>query len=239
MRLGIITDVHANLLAFEVALKRMNNCDQIIHVGDLIGIGPYPLECMELALSYTNLVCLMGNHDYWYAHGIPNPRPQWMSPGEAQHQEWTHRQLGEKFKNVVKKWPFSQNTVIERVGLEFRHYGLNEEKNWFQPIIKSPEASDLDQLFVDVGEGIDFVFFGHHHPFCNLTGERIYVNPGALGCYDKAQARGVILEVAENGYQLDFFEENYDPSPLLEAFEVRKVPERAFIKKIFMPRVGL
>ena len=238
MQIGIITDIHANLPAFEAALKRLNDCDQIFHVGDLVGIGPYPLECMELALSHSNLFCIMGNHDYWYAHGIPGPKLRRMSPGEVQHQEWTHKQLGEKFKNVVKKWPFSQNTVIEGVDLEFRHYGLNEEKNWFQPIIKSPTATDMDHLFADVGEETNVVFFGHHHPFCNLTGERKYINPGALGCNDKAQARGAILEIDAEGYQVHFFEENYDDTALFEAFETRQVPERAFIKKIFMPRNG-
>ena len=73
MKIGICTDVHANLPAMAKALEffRREQCQQIYHVGDLIGIGPYPRECMELAFSTPGFVPIMGNHDYWYGHAIP------------------------------------------------------------------------------------------------------------------------------------------------------------------------
>lgn len=44
MKIGVFQDVHANLLALETALAffNKNDCDEVIHVGDLIGIGPFP-----------------------------------------------------------------------------------------------------------------------------------------------------------------------------------------------------
>ena len=50
MRIGIFTDIHANLPALQKALDvfEKKHCDQIIHIGDLVGIGPYPKECMQL-----------------------------------------------------------------------------------------------------------------------------------------------------------------------------------------------
>ncbi|HOY21369.1 MAG TPA: hypothetical protein PLC89_28910 [Haliscomenobacter sp.] len=53
MKIGIFQDVHANLPALKKAIEifRINDCGKIFHVGDLIGIGPYPKECLELSLS--------------------------------------------------------------------------------------------------------------------------------------------------------------------------------------------
>lgn len=68
MKIGIFQDIHANLPALKRSLQffQEKGCDQIIHCGDLIAIGPYSAEVMLLARSVENLTCIMGNHDYWY-----------------------------------------------------------------------------------------------------------------------------------------------------------------------------
>jgi len=44
-----------------ISIFRQNECSKIYHVGDLIGIGPYPKEVFELALSIEELTLIMGN----------------------------------------------------------------------------------------------------------------------------------------------------------------------------------
>lgn len=46
MKIGVFTDLHANLPALKAAIAFFEEqaCGRIIHVGDLIGIGPYPQE---------------------------------------------------------------------------------------------------------------------------------------------------------------------------------------------------
>ncbi len=58
MKIGIFQDVHANLPAFDSALRFFaeNQCSKIYHVGDLIGIGPHPNEVLRSALSMPKLV---------------------------------------------------------------------------------------------------------------------------------------------------------------------------------------
>ena len=53
MKIAILTDVHGNLPALQVALRaiRREGADAIFHTGDAIGIGPFPAECLELLLS--------------------------------------------------------------------------------------------------------------------------------------------------------------------------------------------
>lgn len=130
MKIGVFTDIHGNLPALKKSIERFRElkCDQIIHIGDLIGIGPYPKECLELALSIKEMQFIMGNHDYWYGYGFPHPIPAWMSAEELSHQKWTHQQIGALYKETVRSWRFnidleySQNKKIT-----FRHYGLKKE----------------------------------------------------------------------------------------------------------------
>lgn len=51
IRVAILADVHANLPALTAALAdaRTNQCERVYHAGDLIGIGPYPAEVVDLA----------------------------------------------------------------------------------------------------------------------------------------------------------------------------------------------
>ena len=64
MRYAIISDIHANPVALEVALAdaRSNKADRIVCLGDVVGYGPDPVESVALCRSSCDVV-LMGNHD--------------------------------------------------------------------------------------------------------------------------------------------------------------------------------
>src|SRR5579864_9840272 len=68
MRVLIISDIHANLAAFETVLADAKGAwDYVWCLGDVVGYGPDPNECVELLRTLPNL-CLAGNHD-WAALG--------------------------------------------------------------------------------------------------------------------------------------------------------------------------
>ncbi|MFP3091301.1 metallophosphatase family protein [Treponema sp. TIM-1] len=63
MRILIISDIHANLAAFTAVLNRTGeDRDLILCLGDLVGYGPDPNECVELAAEVSAHI-LGGNHD--------------------------------------------------------------------------------------------------------------------------------------------------------------------------------
>ena len=64
MRIALVSDVHGNLPAFEAVLAAANlsGVDEIWCLGDLVGYGAQPDECVELARETCDL-CLAGNHD--------------------------------------------------------------------------------------------------------------------------------------------------------------------------------
>jgi diadenosine tetraphosphatase ApaH/serine/threonine PP2A family protein phosphatase len=63
MRILIISDIHANLTALEAVLNDAPQVDAVWCLGDLVGYGPDPNECVKRVQQLPNLVCLFGNHD--------------------------------------------------------------------------------------------------------------------------------------------------------------------------------
>jgi diadenosine tetraphosphatase ApaH/serine/threonine PP2A family protein phosphatase len=63
MRCLLISDVHGNLAALEAVLRDAGSFDRIWCLGDMVGYGPNPNECIALLREYPH-VCLAGNHDW-------------------------------------------------------------------------------------------------------------------------------------------------------------------------------
>ena len=67
MRLGIISDVHANELALEASLAALErlDVDRLVILGDVVGYGPDPETVTQRisGLVSQGAICLMGNHD--------------------------------------------------------------------------------------------------------------------------------------------------------------------------------
>lgn len=63
MKVLILSDIHANRTALEAVLADAQDYDAVWCLGDLVGYGPDPNECIDRIRSLPNLVCLMGNHD--------------------------------------------------------------------------------------------------------------------------------------------------------------------------------
>jgi predicted phosphodiesterase len=61
MRILIVSDIHSNLVALETVLAVVGAYDQLWNLGDTIGYGPRPNECVA-AVRHAN-VLIAGNHD--------------------------------------------------------------------------------------------------------------------------------------------------------------------------------
>ncbi|MHC5036602.1 MAG: metallophosphoesterase family protein [Planctomycetota bacterium] len=61
--IAILSDIHSNLEAFEVVLEdlRQYDIEEILCLGDVIGYGPNPRECIRLAEQFD--FTLLGNHE--------------------------------------------------------------------------------------------------------------------------------------------------------------------------------
>jgi predicted phosphodiesterase len=62
MRYAIISDIHGNIESLERAFSLMNPEDQVLCLGDIVGYGPNPNECITLLRTRLKHAVL-GNHD--------------------------------------------------------------------------------------------------------------------------------------------------------------------------------
>src|SRR5436305_9997452 len=60
---AILSDIHGNLEALQAVLQdvALHNVEAIYSLGDLVGYGPNPRECVDLAVRWP--VVLLGDHD--------------------------------------------------------------------------------------------------------------------------------------------------------------------------------
>jgi len=62
---AIISDIHSNLEALTAVLRDIEKrrIKTIYCLGDVLGYGPNPIECLDLIIKKTKW-CILGNHDY-------------------------------------------------------------------------------------------------------------------------------------------------------------------------------
>jgi predicted phosphodiesterase len=103
MRIGIFSDVHANLPALDAVLKAVKEAhvDVIYCLGDTVGYGPFPNECIDLVREQCAVV-LKGNHD----SGLIGETPveDFNQYGLAAI-EWSQKQVTEDRKEFLRNLP--------------------------------------------------------------------------------------------------------------------------------------
>jgi predicted phosphodiesterase len=62
VKYAIVSDIHANLDALEAVLARIDPTDAIYCLGDIVGYGPQPNECVDRVRERA-AVTILGNHD--------------------------------------------------------------------------------------------------------------------------------------------------------------------------------
>ena len=107
MRYAIFTDIHANLEALEAVLGKIDELaqekpvDQIWFLGDLVGYGPNPNECIVKLRERTDVI-IAGNHD-WAAVGKIDLED--FSEAARVSAEWTATQLTKEHRTFLADLP--------------------------------------------------------------------------------------------------------------------------------------
>ena len=92
MRILILSDIHANLVALESVLSAAaGKYDTLWCLGDIVGYGPRPNECIELIRDKAS-ASVIGNHD-WAALDRPGINVDDFNPHARFAVLWTREQL--------------------------------------------------------------------------------------------------------------------------------------------------
>lgn len=120
MRALIISDIHANLVALEAVLDATKGeYDTIWCLGDVVGYGPRPNECVELMRNQTEL-CLMGNHD-WATLGRPGIDVNDFNPQARSAVLWTREQMTDENNDYLDALPETPVSPTEAEAVLLTH----------------------------------------------------------------------------------------------------------------------
>src|SRR5262245_42431963 len=102
--IAILSDIHGNLEALRAVLAdaERNGAQEIYCLGDVVGYGPNPRECLDLVLGFR--VTVLGNHDLGALFD-----PVGFSPTAERAIFWTRQQLenGSEPREVrERRWEF-------------------------------------------------------------------------------------------------------------------------------------
>ena len=179
MKYAIISDIHGNLEALTVVLDEIKRrtVDEIICLGDIVGYGPNPAECIT-TLRDLRIPCLAGNHDVaTHDKGVRST----FSPLARLAIEWTTGKLVEPDIAWLRKLPYT----LLRDELTFVHASPFEPEE-FHYILDADDAAENFDSFTT-----QLCFVGHTHQpaiFCEdmtgrtvVLGTRAIVNVGSVG----------------------------------------------------------
>lgn len=216
MRFGVISDIHGNLVALQQVLESMGLVDQYWCLGDVVGYGPEPEECVQTLLDLDHVV-VMGNHDA-AAAGVISTRS---FNGEARRAiEWTTRQLGRESLAYIKGMP----EQLPRSEILLVH-GTPRDPIWeyLTTVEQAREVfSSMENAYTFVGHThVPLVFVQDRDGqvlagtpqdgmLLKLASERVLVNPGSVGQPRDGDPRAAYAVVDSEAMTVEFHRVEYD-----------------------------
>ncbi|MFO8035487.1 MAG: metallophosphoesterase family protein [Anaerolineales bacterium] len=102
MTVLVISDIHSNLTALEAVLEEAGSYDSVWCLGDVVGYGPDPNQCVERVRDLPELACLRGNHDSAVT-GLAEKAK--FNPTAQEALEWTEKELHASNLTFIKDLP--------------------------------------------------------------------------------------------------------------------------------------
>ena len=210
MPTAVISDIHANAEAFKRVLEDINRrkIDRIICLGDVVGYGPDPLECVDLVRKHCAW-SLMGNHDFAVLYEPTN-----FNAGAESAAFWTRDQFD---KETDAKQRADRYDFLGRLKVRI----VEQQPDMTFPLLAihgSPRRPINEYIFPDdvnnAPDKMEAIFdrvttvaiCGHTHVPGVFTGEPDFYPPDELGPehrYQFRQGEKAIINVGSVGQPRD------------------------------------
>lgn len=207
--LAVISDIHSNIEALRAVLADIakRQVQQVVCLGDVVGYGPWPRECLDLVAKHAN-VTMMGNHDYAVLY-----EPIKFNVGAEAACFWTRQQLEDEPDDKARntRWDAIGKFKIKHV-MNGKWLGLTE----LTFVHGSPRRPINEYIFPDDVynnpnkiQGLferfnQLCFVGHTHvPGVFLDTPDFYSPDELEGVYEIDPARKALINVGSVGQPRD------------------------------------
>ncbi|MHB1048992.1 MAG: metallophosphoesterase family protein [Bacteroidota bacterium] len=179
MKTAIISDIHSNLDALTAVLERIASLqpDRILCLGDIVGYGAEPNECVEL-IRRRSIPAVLGNHDQAVANDFPVDN---FNDSARAAVLWNRERLTKDNAEFLRGLPLR----IEEADVLFVHSSPDHPEEFHYLIY----PSDTAESFRSFSQPICFVGHTHRPVIFTVTGTesvitrniRSIVNVGSIG----------------------------------------------------------
>lgn len=213
MQIGLVSDIHANLPAFEAVLEDMPDVEEIVCVGDVVGYNPWPRECLERVREVAS-VTVQGNHD----RTVETPKRYAANRMAEAGLEYAKEELTEQGRQWLQALPREATFGDDRYLLVHSH---PESLGKYVYPREFPEL----RAYLDEYDGI---VLGHTHVQHEATvDDRLILNPGSVGQPRDGDPRAAyaVLDTETNEAKRRRVE--YDVDLVVDAIAEAGLPERS------------
>ena len=177
-RTAIVSDIHGNLSALEAVLEDIDsqNVDRIVCLGDVIGYGPAPRQCLDHAMQFD--FCILGNHDSSALFD-----PEGFNVAAEQAIFWTRAQIenGPDGADVSRKrmqFICSLPRLVDEANVLFVHGSPRGPTNEYVFPEDTQNLKKMEKLFSMVPH---LCFQGHTHVPGIFTTDLRFIRPVDVG----------------------------------------------------------
>ena len=176
MRIGLISDIHGNLLALEAVLEELarEGIDKVVCLGD-VAVGPQPSETLA-RIKELGCPVVMGNWDAAFISGMPEPRDE---VGEmlVEIGNWWAGFLSLDDRTFMETFEPTVDLMLGSTPALAFHGSPKSYDDW---IFSTTPDDELAPMFGD--ERPQLLVGGHTHvQLARRWGSSLIVNPGSVG----------------------------------------------------------
>ena len=152
MNCVIISDVHGNLEALTAVKKKIEDIapDRVMFLGDAVGYGAAPNECMEVLRDMTGII-IAGNHDFG---AVQLTDTRLFNPIAREAIDWTSDALTAENRKFLKSLPLSH---VEDSDMRAVHATPFEPENWHYILSPNHALAEFEHFQETL------CFIGHSH----------------------------------------------------------------------------
>jgi diadenosine tetraphosphatase ApaH/serine/threonine PP2A family protein phosphatase len=215
-RTAIISDIHGNLHALDAVMDAIGGLgsDRIVCLGDIVGYGARPAECVARVREACETV-LLGNHD---AVACGKSPPDHFNPVARAAIEWTREELS----GEDTRWLAALPLVHREGALTLTHATVTCPEEWEYVLSPIDAAVEIDACDTAL------LFYGHtHHPYVFtrrtegadrrrvrdlelVPGERCMINVGSVGQPRDGDPDACFLLLDERARRIEYHRIPYD-----------------------------
>jgi putative phosphoesterase len=176
MRVGIISDIHGNMMALEAVLTalKQDGVDRIVCLGDVAAMGPQPVEVVG-RLRALDCPVVMGNCDVWFAEW---PLPEEEGDGIFEQVRWAVGQLSSDDIAFMRGFqPTVRLALDDQLDLLCFHGSPRSNE---EVILATTPEEQLDEMLGDADATV--MIGGHTHlQMVRRYRDGIVANAGSVG----------------------------------------------------------